>query len=111
MITTICHFGLSDQYTPERVRAVFRESTQKFVDMPGLIRKYFLLAEDGRTAASVYLWESRGPAESFFTEQWKEFMVGKYGSRPTVTYYECPVVVDNRAGEVIEVGEGQAAGC
>lgn len=105
MITVICQFALSDQYTPERARAVFKDSTQKFIGMPGLIRKYFLLAEDGRSAASVYLWESRQPAESFFTEQWKEFMVGKYGYRPTVTYYECPVVIDNRSGEIIQADQ------
>jgi hypothetical protein len=28
-------------------------------------------------------------------------MVGKYGHRPTVTYFECPVVVDNHTDEVI----------
>jgi hypothetical protein len=107
MITTICEFGLSEQFTPEKARGVFKDSTEKFVGMPGLIRKYFLLAEDGRSAASVYLWEARGPAERFFTEEWKRFMVGKYGRRPTVTYYECPVVVDNRAGEVIKVDQAE----
>lgn len=100
MITVICQFGLSDQYTPEKAREVFKSSTDKFFGMHGLILKYFLLAEDGRSAASVYLWESREPAEAFFTEEWKDFMVGKYGHRPTVSYYECPAVVDNRHAEV-----------
>jgi hypothetical protein len=102
MIVTICQFGLSGDFTPEKTRSVFRDSTDKFENMPGLIRKYFLLAEDGRSAASVYLWETRLSAETFFTDSWKDFMVGKYGHRPTVTYYECPVVVDNRSGEVIK---------
>lgn len=101
MITVICQFGLPDAWTAEQARTVFREGTGKFENMKGLIRKYFLLTEDGRSAASVYLWESRAPAEAFFTEAWKDFMVGKYGHRPTVTYYECPVVVDNLSGEVI----------
>ena len=101
MITTIVQFQLSPAFTPEKARDVFGNSTEKFVKMQGLIRKYFLLSEDGASAASVYLWESREPAEMFFTEEWKDFMVGKYGYRPTVIYYECPVVVDNRTGEVI----------
>jgi heme-degrading monooxygenase HmoA len=102
MIVTYCTFGLSDAFTPERARSVFKDSTGKFENMPGLIRKYFLLAEDGSSAASVYLWETRSPAEAFFTEAWKDFMVGKYGHRPTVTYFECPVVVDNLTKEVIQ---------
>jgi hypothetical protein len=104
MIVTYCTFGLPGDFTPEKTRSVFRDSTGKFENMPELIRKYFLLAEDGRSAASVYLWESRAPAEAFFTGAWKDFMVGKYGHRPTVTYFECPVVVDNRAREVIKDG-------
>jgi hypothetical protein len=101
MITVICHFGLPEGLTAEQARAVFRSSTDKFVNMKGLVRKYFLLTEDGKSAASVYLWESREPAEAFFTEAWKEFMVGKYGHRPTVAYYECPVVVDNLSHEIV----------
>lgn len=101
MIVTIVHFKLSDAFTPEKARAVFVDAVPKFVRMNGLIRKYFLLAEDAKSAASVYLWSERAPAESFFTEDWMQFMVGKYGFRPTVTYYECPVVVDNHTGEVI----------
>jgi heme-degrading monooxygenase HmoA len=102
MIAVISEFGLPSSFTPEKARAVFKDSTGKFENMPGLIRKYFLLSEDGKTAASVYLWESRAPAEAFFTEEWKEFMVGKYGHRPAVTFFECPVVVDNHTGEVIK---------
>jgi len=102
MIAVICEFGLPSSFTPEKARAVFKDSTGKFEKMPGLIRKYFLLSEDGTSAASVYLWESRTPAEAFFTEEWKQFMVGKYGHRPTATFYECPVVVDNHTGEVIK---------
>jgi len=104
MIAVICEFGLPNDFTPEKARAVFKDSTGKFENMPGLIHKYFLLSEDGKAAASVYLWKSRTPAEAFFTEEWKEFMVGKYGHRPTVTFFECPVVVDNRAREVIKDG-------
>ena len=101
MVTVICHFGLPASMSADQARSVFRNSTEKFVQMKGLIRKYFLLTEDGKSAASVYLWESREPAEAFFTEAWKEFMVGKYGHRPTVDYYECPVVVDNLARDVV----------
>jgi hypothetical protein len=103
MITTIIQFELSSSFTPQKARAAFAESAAKFLNMAGLIRKYFLLAEDGKSAASVYLWESRVQAEAFFTDSWKDFIAEKYGYRPTVTYYECSVVVDNLSGEIITV--------
>lgn len=101
MIATVVEFQLSDAFTPDRARTAFRESAAKFLKMRGLIRKYYLLSEEGTAAAGVYLWEAREPAEAFFSEEWKCFMKGKYGDRPTVTYYECPVVVDNLTGETI----------
>src|SRR4030067_2242308 len=75
MVTVICEFVLSPDFTPERARSVFLGSIDKFVNMKGLIRKYFLLSEDGKTGASVYLWGTRKPGEDFFTEAWKDFMV------------------------------------
>ena len=104
MVAVLVQFGLSSSYTPEKAREVFADTATKFLGMAGLIRKYFLLSDDGASAASVYLWETRGPAESFFTEGWKDFMAAKYGHRPSVTYFECPVVVDNLAGEIIKEG-------
>ena len=102
MIAVICEFGLPSSFTPQKARAVFRDSTSKFEEMPGLIRKYFLLSEDGKAAASVYLWETRTLAKAFFTGESKVFMAGKYGHRPTVTFFERPIGVDNHTGEVIK---------
>ena len=101
MIAAIVQFKLSDDFSAEKARSAFVDSIPKFVRMNGLIRKYFLLAEDARTAGAVYLWSDRASAQAFFTEDWMEFISGKYGFRPAVAYYECPVVVDNHTGEVI----------
>ena len=76
-------------------------SLDKFIGLEGLHRKYFMISEDASTGASVYLWDSKQRAEEFFTEDWKLRIQGKYGHRPTVTYFECSFVVDNVSGEVL----------
>ena len=103
MITTIVYFDLSPSFTPDKARLAFSESAQKFLHLQGLIRKYFLLSEHGKSAARVYLWETRKQAEAFNSKAWKDFIRDKYGFPPSVVYYECPVVVDNHAEEIIRV--------
>ncbi|MGL4618256.1 MAG: YdhR family protein, partial [Chroococcidiopsis sp.] len=71
-------------------------------EVPGLIRKYFLLSEDGRTAGGVYLWESKAAAERLYTDDFLKSIVERYGSEPSVIYFESPVVVDNLLGEIIK---------
>lgn len=101
MIAAIVRFKLSDDFSAEKAHSAFVDSIPKFVRMDGLIRKYFLLAEDARSAGAVYLWSDRASAQAFFTEDWMEFIAAKYGHRPEVAYFACPVVVDNHTGEVI----------
>ena len=69
--------------------------------MPGLIRKYYVLAEDGMSAGGVYLWESRAAAEAVYTDAWRAFVTEKYGAPPQVAYLASPVVVDNKIGEIL----------
>jgi len=35
-----------------------------------------------------------------YTDEWRSFVRGKYGTEPSVTYFESPVVVDNVTGEI-----------
>ena len=36
-----------------------------------------------------------------YTEAWRSFVREKYGTDPTVTYFESPVVVDNVTQQVL----------
>ncbi|MFP4441075.1 MAG: monooxygenase, partial [Chloroflexaceae bacterium] len=69
--------------------------------VPGLFRKTYVLSEDGRTVGGIYLWHSRPEAEAMYTESWHAFVREKYGTHPTVTYFESPVVVDNVVQQIL----------
>ena len=66
------------------------------------MRKYFLLSEDGGTIGVVYLWKYREDAECFYIDDFKIRIVERYSSKPSIIYFESPVVVDNLAGEVVK---------
>ncbi len=101
MITTIVEFQLPEPISVAQAKERFLGTAPKYQDVPGLIRKYYFLSEDGATAGGTYLWASRGDAGRVYTEEWKTFVRGKYGTDPSLTYLECPVVVDNLTNQIL----------
>jgi hypothetical protein len=101
MITAIATFRLPRRLTVEEARAIFQSTAPRYQSQPGLVRKYYVLSEDGMTAGGVYLWQTRHAAEALYTDEWRAFVTGKYGTPPEVVYLECPVVVDNTTRQIL----------
>ncbi len=101
MITVIVEFKLPLKISIDQARETFLSTAPKYKGMAGLQRKYYFLSQDGSKAGGVYLWNSREDADRVYTEEWKTFVRGKYGTDPSLTYLDCPVVVDNITNEII----------
>ena len=101
MITVMVTFQLPKAMTLDEARTIFLGSAPKYQAVAGLIRKYYVLAQDGKTAGGIYLWKSQAEAEALYTESWKAFVREKYGCDPSVVYMDSPVVVDNLSHEII----------
>ena len=101
MITALVQFKLPQSVTRDNAREIFSSTAPRYRDVQGLIRKYYLLSEDGATAGGVYLWRSREHAERLYTDDWKRFIVEKYGTEPSIQYFASPVIVDNLTGEIL----------
>lgn len=101
MITVLVQYKLPGSVSREQAEATFSEVSTLFYDIPGLIRKYFLLSEDGKTAGGMYLWNSHADADRFYTENFRRMIQEKYGSDPSIAYFDSPVIVDNSAREPI----------
>ena len=101
MITALVQFRLPQPVTREKAQQLFVGSAPKYRESSGLIRKYYLLSEDGGTAGGVYLWKSKKDAEGLYTPEWLSSIRERYGATPMVTWFESPVVVDNLTNEVV----------
>jgi hypothetical protein len=66
---------------PQQAKEVFMSTAPKYQEARGLIRKYYLLSEDGGTVGGVYLWKSKDDVEKLYTTEWKNFIQEKYGKR------------------------------
>jgi hypothetical protein len=94
MIVAVVNFALPAPLTSDEARAMFESSAPSYQNVDGLLRKHYLLADDGRSAGGVYLWESRTQAEAMYNDEWRARLAARYGSEPQVTYYESQVTVD-----------------
>jgi hypothetical protein len=101
MITVITTFRLAKPITRDEARRIFLSTAPKYQGVPGLVRKVYVLSQEGNTAGGIYLWNSRAEADAMYTEIWKAFVREKYGTDPSVTYFDSPVVVDNVTHEIL----------
>ena len=96
MITVITRFAVPTTINANQMRAGFTQIAPGFRNVPGLIRKQFLLSADGRTAGGVYLWEEEEAARSFMQQRVAPMIREKYQVEPTIEFYQSPVLVENR---------------
>jgi len=101
MTTSITRFRLPSGIPTEAVKNGFLEVAPKFKHPVGLLRKYFLISEDGKTGGGVYLWNSMEEARTFSEGVLRKMIRDKFQVEPSIEYYEAPVIVDNVTSEII----------
>jgi hypothetical protein len=99
MIIATTSFALKEPISKKRASELFLTTAPTYRGVPGLLRKHYILSEDGATAGGIYLWNSREEAEALYTDSWRSFVREKYSTEPVVTYFESPVMVDNESGQ------------
>jgi hypothetical protein len=99
MITAIVLYDLPPHIDKESCRAHFHAIAPGFLEVPGLVRKQFIHAVDGKVAGGSYLWESRAAAEAFYSGPWIEGIITRYGAPPRITYFETFAIADVPAGQ------------
>src|SRR5215831_11339932 len=95
MIIAITRFAVPATINASQMRAAFTQAAPGFRNVPGLIRKQFLLSADGKTAGGVYLWEEEDAARSFMHQRVAPMIREKYHAEPTMEFYHSPVLVEN----------------
>ena len=95
MTIVLTRFALRARLSNNDAEKIFLSTAPLYQGLAGLLRKHYLLSEDGLTAGAVYVWESRAEAEKLYTSEWRQFVTEKYGSEPSVVFFDNLVTVDN----------------
>jgi hypothetical protein len=101
MITSITRFQLPAGVPTDAIKTGFREVAPNFRKPPGLLRKYFLISEDGKTGGGVYLWNTMEQARTFSEGVLVPMIREKFKLEPSIEYFDSPVVVDNVTAQII----------
>jgi len=101
MTIVVTRFVLPARLTTNDAKAIFLSTAPLYRGLRGLLRKHYLLSDDGLTAGAVYVWESRAEAEKLYSGEWRRFVTDKYGSEPSVLFFDNLVTVDNMMDSAI----------
>jgi len=99
--TVIIQYPLPPGAPIDAVKTGFLEVAPFFQGPPGLLRKYFLLSDDGTTGGGVYLWTSRQRAHDFSEVTIRPMIQEKFHVEPSITYFDTPVIVDNVSSQIL----------
>ncbi|WP_339950438.1 hypothetical protein [uncultured Albimonas sp.] len=103
MIIALVQIARSPKSPPEAAIKGGLASAPIYREVKGLLSKHYLNGEAG--GGGVYMFDTAENAHAWFNEEWPAWMESRFGTRPTLTIYDCHVVVDNVAGEVRVDGE------
>jgi hypothetical protein len=82
----------------------FKKAVPDYQKVPGLLRKYFTISDDGRFGG-VYLWADRASADRFFNMAWRERVARTYGTDGIIEFFDAPVVLASKLQRPAEIAE------
>jgi len=77
-------------------------SAHTYQGIPGLIRKYYGIAEDGQTLVGIYLWKSKADAERFYTPAWIAMVTQRWNAPPVRLQWDTPMVVESAEQRLVK---------
>lgn len=72
----------------------------------GLLMKYYLSNESGGSGG-FYVWKSKAAADAWYTPEWSARLEATYGAKPSVTFFDSFVQVDNKNDCIVVDGQAQ----
>ena len=101
MHTVMWTFKLPAAVTRTEVVDTIKATAHGYQGVPGLIRKYYGLTEDGASLVGIYLWKSRAAADAFYTPDWIARISGRWQSQGKRQDWETPMVVESAQNRLI----------
>jgi hypothetical protein len=102
MHTVMWTFQVPEGTSKESLRQTIKATAHTYQGIPGLIRKYYGIRDDGKTLVGIYLWESRAAADRLYTAEWVAMVAKRWGAPPLRQEWETPMVVEAAEKRLVE---------
>jgi hypothetical protein len=107
MIVELVTFKATPGASWDDILADARAVIPKWRANADLLRKHFLLSDDGQECGGLYVWPTREAAEAAHNAEWRAGVEKRTGSPPVIRYFGLQMLLDNEAQTVTEwSGEG-----
>jgi hypothetical protein len=102
MIVELVTFSAPPGADWDGILADARATIPRWRANPQLVRKHYLLSEDGKECAGLYIWPTREAAAAAHDVAWCAGVEQRTGSAPAIRYFELQMLLDNETGTVTE---------
>ncbi len=102
MHTVLWTFKVPEGTTKADLVRTIKATAHTYQGIPGLIRKYYGISEDGRSIVGIYLWESKAAADQLYTADWVAMVTTRWGAPPARQEWFTPMVVESAERRLIE---------
>ena len=102
MHTVMWTFKVPEGTTKADLVNTIKATAHTYQGIPGLVRKYYGISEDGRSIVGIYLWESRAAADKFYTADWVAMVTKRWGAPPMRQEWFTPMVVESAERRLVE---------
>ena len=97
-VSTLVEIAIPAGVTRERIVAGFADSVPTYTKVPGLMRKYFTISQQG-TFGGVYLWKDELSARAWFNTEWHERVRKTYGRPAKIEWFDTPILLPSKRAE------------
>lgn len=91
-VATVVTVATPRGVTKVQIVQEFRAAVPVYQKVPGLLRKYFIVTDDGRFGG-IYLWKDAGSAQRWFNDAWKDRVLKSYGSAANIEWFDTPILL------------------
>jgi heme-degrading monooxygenase HmoA len=97
-VATLVTVATPAQVSPERLVAEFSAAAPTYHKVPGLLRKYFIITDDGKFGG-VYLWDTQTSAQNWFNTVWHERVRKTYGAAAQIEWFDAPIAIASKLAD------------
>ena len=73
----------------------FQAALPTYRAVPGLLRKHFIITDDGRFGG-IYLWKDQAAAEQWFNAGWQQRVRQTYGTDATLEWFDTAILTPSK---------------
>jgi hypothetical protein len=82
----------------QRLLKEFEAAIPTYQKVPGLLRKYFIVTDDGQFGG-IYLWNDLASARQWFSDAWKERVRKTYAADAMIEWFDTPILLPSKLAD------------